>query len=113
MANQYPGLPRATGMGVEAFRVLQAERRRQVLIELLDAPPSRRIQVPEAIADAEDDLDDLRVRLYHHHLPVLADEGLIEWDRDEEVVARGPRFDEYEPVLELVRDDEVVRELLD
>lgn len=36
------------------------------------------------------------------HLPKLADAGFIEWDRESGDVAKGPRYGEIEPVLELM-----------
>ncbi|MFC6723505.1 hypothetical protein ACFQE1_03690 [Halobium palmae] len=33
-----------------------------------------------------------QVTLHHSHLPVLREEGVIDYDSDAEMVARGPRF---------------------
>jgi hypothetical protein len=48
----------------------------------------------------------LEQRMVHAHLPTLEDPDLVEWDRDDEVVPRGPRFDEIRPPLELMADHE-------
>ena len=40
--------------------------------------------------------------LIHNHLPRLAQAGYIDWDRDSGEIAKGPRFDEIEPLLELI-----------
>jgi len=42
----------------------------------------------------------LEVALAHKHLPRLATDGVVEWDRQEDLVTRGPSFDEVEPALE-------------
>lgn len=41
------------------------------------------------------------IRKQHVHLPKLANYGFVEWNEDEDVVTRGPRFDEVSPFLEL------------
>ena len=40
--------------------------------------------------------------LIHNHLPRLDEAGYIEWDRDSGELSKGPRFDEIEPLLELI-----------
>lgn len=50
------------------------------------------------------DVDKERVRAHCVHLPQLTEDGFVEWDRDASVVTRGPRFDEMEPLLELLND---------
>lgn len=107
------------------FEALANEYRRRLLIDLLDRA-SRRVSRPagasweitEANEDllrshlsssrAIDDADEDLIRLRHVHLPKLDDYGFVEWDRSAHVVARGPRFDELRPLLELLdgrRDD--------
>jgi len=50
--------------------------------------------------DADD--ADVRLSMYHSHLPKLADDGLVVWDRERDAVARGPAFAEIVPVLDIV-----------
>ena len=38
--------------------------------------------------------------LYHEHLPVLCEVGLVEYDQCEDVVSLGPAASEFEPALE-------------
>ncbi|MFC6720675.1 DUF7344 domain-containing protein [Halovenus amylolytica] len=40
--------------------------------------------------------------LIHNHLPRLDDAGYIEWERDSGDISKGPRFEEIEPLLELI-----------
>lgn len=43
--------------------------------------------------------------LHHVLLPLLADERFVEFDRDEDEVRRGARFDEIRRFLERIDDD--------
>lgn len=43
-----------------------------------------------------------RVHLFHNHLPVLADRGYIEWNREKGTITRGARFDEIDPILSIL-----------
>lgn len=86
------------------FEVMSHPLRRRILRRLGDGDPSNgRALVPEEIAD-QDDLESLKIALYHNHLPKLEEAGYIEWNRDAWEVGPGPRFEEVEPVIELVRD---------
>jgi hypothetical protein len=42
------------------------------------------------------------VSLQHVHLPKLEDPGFVDVNLDQHSVTRGPRFDEIEPLLELL-----------
>jgi len=79
----------------ECLRALEHERRREVLATLLDSEPLR----PSVFA--ADDRE--RLSLLHTHLPLLADMGYIDWDREAGCVGRGPRFDEVATLLGLLR----------
>lgn len=52
----------------------------------------------------ESDVENLEFDLVHNHLPKLEEAGYIEWDRDTGEISRGPRFDEIEPILELIEN---------
>lgn len=112
----------------EVFEALADEQRRELLVELLE---SGRYDVPELSSssqemaeanqeflreylstDRESNADDKElIRMHLVHVPKLADDRFIEWDRDNYVATKGPRFDELVPVLELIdelRDDRLV-----
>lgn len=40
----------------------------------------------------------------HIHLPKLAEAGYVDWDRDTGAITKGPRYDEVEPLLELIEN---------
>lgn len=42
---------------------------------------------------ADEDVARLRLKLSHLPLSELAKRGLVEWDRDDHVVTKGPAFD--------------------
>ena len=48
--------------------------------------------------------DKADVRAHHVHLPKLVEYRYVEWDRDAHITTKGPRFDDVEPLLELVND---------
>jgi hypothetical protein len=106
----------------ELFTLLAERRRRRVLVSLLDAGEGpvpvanvaftrgsaaqssagaaagsaavgageRSEAVPESTA------------LRHVHLPKLDESDLVDWDEEAGTVARGPRYAEVEPFLELL-----------
>jgi len=102
-----------------AFDALADRRRRRLLVELLHEDP---LLVPhlsgaarELLAAHEsllreylsgpeeiDGADKTEVRMYHVHLPMLVEDGYIEWDRDAHVVSKGPEFDALRPLLEVI-----------
>lgn len=87
----------------QLFDALADVHRRRLLLALIDHNPqdvSALPGVPWTVSESETVLTSKR----HVHLPKLADYGLIEWDRDEQMVTKGPRFDEIEPILELLDD---------
>lgn len=43
-----------------------------------------------------------RIELRHVHLPKLEEGRLIDWNRESNVVAKGPDFGEIEPLLKLL-----------
>ena len=103
------------------FDALSNERCRELLVSLLDS--DRRV-VPELsddarrIANSNEELlrkhldssrevaevDEELVGIRLVHLPRIAEQGFVEWDRDANVVSRGPRFDGLRPLLEMIDD---------
>jgi hypothetical protein len=80
------------------FSVLSHHRRRRLLLILSDA--TGEVPVDDLVDDLAsregtasgrsapaDRLERIRLSLEHQHLPKLAHAGLVEWDRDDDVVA--------------------------
>lgn len=88
------------------FSALSAEPRRQIIVALLEAPPERELSLPEAANPpyALQDPEKLYIELQHSHLPVLADGGYVEWERDPLTVSRGLNFEEAAIVLEALQE---------
>jgi predicted transcriptional regulator len=84
---------------VEALADVQ---RRTLLVALLEHNPQDDTPVIVADSDGEADAVERLVAMRHVHLPKLADYGFIEWDEDTHEVAKGPKFDDIRPLLELL-----------
>jgi hypothetical protein len=94
------------------FPVFADRDRRRLLVYLVDGNPEERADIPEHIRVAEhfdeEERRALERMLETEHLPLLEENGLIEWDRETDVIVRGERFDEIRPLLTLIsehRDD--------
>lgn len=86
-----------------AFRALSHPIRRRVLAMLVNDDPRE----PDAVASTELDADELQratIALHHSHLPHLEGSGLVDWDRGSGSIARGERFEDIRPLLELMED---------
>lgn len=86
----------------EQFTVLADVERRRLLVALLKENP--RSDILEKTDESDDETVRRRVSVRHNHLPRLEDHGLVEWDRKNQIVARGPEFEKIEPFL-LVLDE--------
>lgn len=103
------------------FQCLAQRRRRVVLRYLLDSG-DRSVTVGElaiAVIDAESpssspDPESVAITLDHVHLPLLADTGLINYERDQGIVTATSRTPHVEPYLDVVqnvaRSDEITGE---
>lgn len=105
----------------DVYDALADGQQRQLLVDLLDSDLQR---VPELsdtsreLINAHDALleqflsgqlevagaDTELIQKHCVHLPKLAEYGFIEWDPEDCLVARGPRFDEVKPVLKRVEE---------
>ena len=86
----------------DAFRALADRERRRLLVSLLEKNPQQGLQVPEDVHEDERDLELFQAEMFHSHLPLLEQLGFIRWNRDEDEVVKGPRFDEIRPLLDLL-----------
>ena len=55
-------------------------------------------------AVSEDVLTEVRLSLYHVHLPKLASEGLITFDPDRQLVEPAEQFEQVQPTLATILD---------
>lgn len=82
--------------------LLASPYRRQLLMTLLEHNPEDEASIPESLASSDEELDGLIMEMTHVHLPKMEELGIIEWSRENNVVTKGPRFDELRPLLELI-----------
>lgn len=85
------------------LRLVSRGYRRRVLDELVDHPV---IEIPDDVPHEDDQRERVHVRLYHCDLPQLDAADLVDWDRNEGTVRRGPAFDEVRPLLRALEDRE-------
>ena len=93
-------------MDDSVFDALADEHRRRLLVALDEDGP-RRFGDPESLDEwliGEMDAERARAMQYHVHLPKLADEGFVTWDRETGEVAKGPAFERLEPLLGVLRE---------
>jgi hypothetical protein len=84
------------------FTALAAEPRRQLVVSLLDAPSGKPVSLPGGARNPNLPTvpERFRLRLIHEHLPMLAENGFVDWEDDPLVASRGPRFDEIAIVMD-------------
>ncbi|WP_440008907.1 DUF7344 domain-containing protein [Halomicrococcus sp. SG-WS-1] len=85
------------------FDVLANTYRRRLLMTLLahDSQDGS-LRIPADIIVSDEDIDRLTISMTHVHLPKLEDMGLIEWDQNTNEVRKGPKFEEIQPLLQLL-----------
>ncbi|PSQ04856.1 hypothetical protein BRC97_10535 [Halobacteriales archaeon QS_6_71_20] len=75
--------------------------RRRLLLALLNAEEAALpIELDRLEYETAD--RDVLVSFHHNHLPKLEDRGFVDANLDRYSVTRGPRFEEIEPLLELL-----------
>lgn len=91
----------------EALLNLANIHRRRVLLTLLhnESQTVEELSAPEDNHAVDAEQKEIKAKMYHAHLPKLVDVGFIEWNRDNQTVAKGPRFDEIESLLKLLADN--------
>jgi len=62
-------------------------------------PTSRAVQADGGTPSDDGGKHPESIRMYHVHLPKLADHGYVDWNREARTVAKGPRFENIVPLL--------------
>lgn len=87
----------------ELFACLSHPTRRRIVTTLAADNPRDESEFECAAFRPDDEPPErFRIHLYHEHLPKLAENGYIEWDRESDTVTRGPAFEEVRPVITLM-----------
>lgn len=86
----------------DALNALADVQRRKLLLSLLDHNPQD--DSPVVISDTESEVEPLEnsASMHHVHLPKLVEYGLIKWNKENNVVSKGPEFVEIRPLLVLL-----------
>lgn len=88
----------------ELLSCLANETRRRIIVALRAADSSERVDEQSLLTRAT---EQSAIELQHVHLPMLDDVGLVEWEPDHDVVARGPYFDDAVRLLEALESTEM------
>lgn len=92
------------------FAVLSHRHRRRLLVLLGERPgrsPLDLETLSAGLAVDSDDVERVRLQLYHTHLPKLSEFGFVRWDPEADAVERGPEWEVCEPLLPVLGDAEV------
>lgn len=86
------------------LNIVANDYRRRLLIALLehDRREETDRRLPDDIATTDAARDKQVAELRHCHLPMLTRSELIEWEPETNTVAKGPRFDDIRPLLEVL-----------
>lgn len=95
------------------FGALGNEYRIRILVSLYLADSGEQFWAEDLVRFDEDPAEVIPP-LHHVHFPKLADLGLVEWDRDENAVRRGPAFRSIDRLLDClaVGDEAMADDLL-
>lgn len=85
----------------QIFNALSNSRRRLILLSLKEGTVETDADV---LTQWENNPEEARISLIHNHLPKLEEAKYIEWDQTSGDLSKGSRFDEIEPLLELVKN---------
>ena len=88
--------------------ILSNHHRRRVLLAFVDNAPQTTSTVPTAAVETDGGDQPQTIAMGHIHLPKLADHGFIDWDRETQRVTKGPKFDEIEPLLTVLVENQDV-----
>jgi len=104
MSSTSGGHKRAAEHWDDLFEILSAHKRRMILFSLLNEPKERRLPLPAAAVHSVEaiDTEEVSAELRHRHLPKLAEEGLVRWERGPLCVQRGPHFEDAAFLLEWI-----------
>jgi len=83
--------------------VLAAEQRSLTLNDLAQTVLKYNHQTPITEA-SEDVLTEIRLSLYHVHLPMLTSKGIITYDSDRQLVEPTEQFEQIQPTVSTIVD---------
>ncbi len=87
------------------FEALANVHRRRLLVSLTEHNPQAAQPVASNASITTDD-ERRKIQMHHVHLPKLEAYGYITWDRETNQVVKGPAFDEIEPLLTVLIENQ-------
>jgi hypothetical protein len=88
--------------GIDDMFEMLCNRRRRMILLLVNAGTVETKN--DVMVRGSSEPHESEIALVHNHLPKLEETGYIEWDRDTDEISKGPRFEEIEPLLELIEN---------
>ena len=100
-------MPRGVPSGSfdDCLRALGHGRRREVVTTLSDADAPLSVR---ALAGGD---EQCRLALVHNHLPMMSDGGIVEYERDQEIVELRDQATDILPYLDLAADADISGEV--
>ena len=86
----------------ELLEILSHPHRRRIITRLHDRNPRDEDEFELEELEGDDELENETIALIHNHLPKLAEAGFINWNQEQQIVTRGPRFEEIAPLIDLM-----------
>lgn len=86
----------------ELLEILSHPHRRRIITRLHDRNPRDEDGFELEELTNNNELGNETITLIHIHLPKLADSGFIDWNQEQQIVTRGPRFEEIPPLIDLM-----------
>lgn len=86
----------------ELLEILSQPYRRQIITRLHKRNPRDEDEFELEELTGDDELENETIALIHNHLPKLAETGFINWNQEQQIVTRGPRFKEIAPLIDLM-----------
>jgi hypothetical protein len=89
-----------------ALSALSNSYRRQLLVALSQTNPQdyEGIDPLDTLSHSESEAGNLKILMFHTHLPELERTGFIKWDREAGQVHKGPDWEEIDPLLNLIQN---------
>lgn len=88
-----------------ALTALSHACRRRLLFELYEEVNSGEGESISYTDIAPFGTEKRRISLNHAHLPKLEEDGYITWNESAKTITKGPRWEEIEPLLELIHSN--------
>lgn len=86
----------------ELLKALADSYRRELLLALLEHNPQDDDEPDPLDIHGSDTIDEAQFDIFMYHLPMLEQLGIIDWERESDEIVKGPDWDEFAPLLELI-----------